>query len=271
MLRFGRHRNIAICLIALGGIFCFFGFSARAAGVLSPTVTATITPAFTETVPVLMYHYVSLPPATTTLPGLYIKPEIFEQQLQEIKNNHYPTFFASELTSSLRNKNALPSHSLVLTFDDGYEDFYSHAFPLLKKYQIKGTVYVIINALDKPGYLTRLQVKELAQSGLVEIGSHTFNHPDLRTKKLKDAAFEIQNSRSVLKKLCGQAIQTFAYPYGYFNDSVLRLVSAAGYSGAFTVKPGSEHSTDSLFTLKRLRPDNRVGESFISWLKQWFR
>ena len=114
----------------------------------------------------------------------------------------------------------MPKCSLALTFDDGYEDFYTDAYPLLKKYNLKGTLYVIINRLDTPGYVTKGQVKEMADSGLVEIGSHTFNHPDLRTKRLKDAIFEIKYSRRELKKISGRDVPTFAYPYGYFNLNI---------------------------------------------------
>jgi len=73
--------------------------------------------------------------------------------------------------------------------------------------------------LGKPGYLTEAQVKEMATSGLVEIGSHTFNHPDLRRLNVKDAIFEIQDSRAVLQRLSGQPVLTFAYPYGDYATS----------------------------------------------------
>ena len=159
---------------------------------------------------------------------------------------------------------------MALTFDDGYQDFYTNAFPLLKKYKMKATLYIIINKLDKPGYLTKAELKELAESGLVEIGSHTFNHPDLRALKAKNAKFEIASSKIELEKRLGQLIPTFAYPFGYYAGEQLAIVKAIGYEAAVSVNPGSRHSTQDLFALKRIRPGSRGGSEFVKWLFSWY-
>lgn len=249
-----RYLKIIIFLTALSGLFCAFSRNALAANI-----------------PVLMYHYIEAPRATTTLPGLYLEPNIFDNQLQEIKKNEYNVVFISEVADSLRQSRPLPKCSLALTFDDGYEDFYTKAFPLLKKYGLKGTLYVIINRLDTPGYVTRAQVKEMAESGLVEIGSHTFNHPDLRSKKMKDAIFEIRDSRVELEKISGYPVRTFAYPYGYFNADALSIAATSGYWGAVSVKPGVSQSADNLWQVKRLRPGRLSGQAFANWLRESFR
>jgi peptidoglycan/xylan/chitin deacetylase (PgdA/CDA1 family) len=224
---------------------------------------------FSEKVPVLMYHYISLPPATTTLPGLYLPPQTFAKQLAGLKEGKYQSVFLSELAASLRTEKALPDKSIALTFDDGYEDFYTQAFPLLKEYGFKGTLYVIINRLDTPGYLTKGQVKELAASGLVEIGSHTFNHPDLRSAKEKASIFEIKDSRRILEDISGQPVDTFAYPFGYYNDLDQAIASSSRYSGAVSVHPGVWQSTSDIWLIKRLRPGAREGQEFSKWLAQW--
>ncbi|MFA5155299.1 MAG: polysaccharide deacetylase family protein [Patescibacteria group bacterium] len=222
-------------------------------------------------VPILMYHYIETAPATTALPGLYVPPAIFEDQLRLISQHKYNTLFISELASAIHNDSTLPSCSLALSFDDGYEDFYTQAFPRLKAYSLKGTLYVIINRLDTPGYLTRQQVREMAESGLVEIGSHTFNHPDLRAKKLKDADFEIRYSREELAKISGRPVTTLAYPYGYFNEIDEGLASSSGYLAAVSVNPGALQDKSDLWALKRLRPGQRTGAEFITWLDRWFK
>lgn len=217
--------------------------------------------------PILMYHYISAAPATTTLPGLYLDPAIFESQLQEITKAGYQTVFMSEMANDIIS-GASATKTVALTFDDGYEDFYTNAFPLLKKYNLKGTFYVIVNALDKPGYVTKGQLQEMAASGLVEIGSHTFNHPDLRLKKEAAAIFEIKGSKSELEKIIGQSVKTFAYPYGYYNYQILEIMKHSGYLGALSVIPGTNHKTDNHWLITRLRPGNRSGEEFVSWLKK---
>lgn len=249
-----RYLKIIIFLTAFSDLFCF----------LSPKALAA-------NVPVLMYHYIKIPQATTTLPGLYLEPDIFENQLQEIKKNKYNVVLISAVAASLRQEEILPKCAIALTFDDGYEDFYSIAYPLLKKYGLPGTLYIIINRLDTPGYVTRAQVKEMAESGLVEIGSHTFNHPDLRLKKSKDAVFEIKNSRLELEKISGQKILTFAYPYGYYNAEDVSIASSSGYWGAVSVKSGVNQSADNLWLIKRLRPGRLSGLNFNNWLKDWFQ
>jgi peptidoglycan/xylan/chitin deacetylase (PgdA/CDA1 family) len=259
-----KSLRILIIILAAAG---FLGWAANVRAAVSSNPVSSL-PAIVT--PILMYHYIETAPATTSLPGLYLSPKIFCQQLQELQAQKYQTVFVSEVAASLRAHRSLPSKSVALSFDDGYEDFYTQAWPWLQRYQIKSTVYVIINALDKPGYLTSAQVKLLAQSKLVEIGSHTFNHPDLRKSTPRAAHYEIVSSRGVLERLTGQKILTFAYPYGYYQPDLFSLVSEAGYLGAVTVKPGAQQDSGDLWMMKRLRPEARVGTEFSNWLKGWF-
>ena len=224
---------------------------------------------FSETMPILMYHYIEVAPATTTLKGLYLDPKIFANQLSELQKNNYKTLFMAEVGASIVSEKKLDQKNIALTFDDGYEDFYTEAYPLLKKYNSKATLYVIINALDKPGYLTRAQVRELADSGLVEIASHTFNHPDLRSLKAKDARFEIMDSKKLLETISGKPVLSFAYPYGYYKSEFFDIASSTGYTSAVSVMPGSLQGTGDQWLIRRLRPNDRSGQTFIAWIQDW--
>ena len=224
---------------------------------------------FSQTLPILMYHYVEVPSATTTLKGLYLDPAIFNDQLETLKKNNYETLFVSELALALRQEKNLGRKTLVLTFDDGYEDFYTQVWPLLRKYNYKATLYVIINRLGTKGYLTRDQVKEMAASGVVEIASHTFNHPDLRRLKNKDANFEIQASKTILEQISGQPVLSLAYPYGYYKTDFFTIASSSNYLAAVSVVPGVKQGGDNIWLLRRLRPGERRGEAFIKWLGDW--
>lgn len=223
-----------------------------------------------QNVPILMYHYVAIAPASSTLKGLYLDPKIFESQLEEINKENLNSVFVSELAKNLINKKPLIKNSLVLTFDDGYEDFYTNVFPLLKKYKVKATIYIIINALDKPGYLTKDQLKELAQSKYVEIGSHTFNHLDLMTLNKRKADYEIVKSKFILEELIGRSILSFCYPFGHYNKDDVKLAIKAGYLASLTTQPGFKNSAADLQTLTRLRPGLRSGTEFSIWLKSFF-
>ncbi len=224
---------------------------------------------FSETIPILMYHYIEVAPASSTLKGLYLDPKIFDSQLEELQKNNYQTLFVSDVAESINNKNTIGDKNIVLTFDDGYEDFYTQAFPILKKYKTKATLYVIINALGTKGYLTREQVKELADSGLVEIGSHTFNHPDLRSLKNKDVKFEIEISKKILESITGKTIFSFAYPFGLYKPEFFKLASEAPYLTAVSVIPGTRQGESNNWILRRIRPNDRQGQVFINWLGEW--
>jgi len=258
--------RLIISLAVLSGAFLFFNFTAAASlPVARSTVSSTI-PNYSQTLPIFMYHYIETPPATTKLPGLYLPTTIFENQLQELRRYHYNPVFVSAIAQSLKAQKPLPQYSVALTFDDGYQDFYTNVFPLLKKYQMKATLYVIINALDKPDYLTTAQLKEISASSLVEIGSHTFNHLDLKTLKLKKEKFEIANSKIFLERLLGRVVPTFAYPFGSFLPAQWPVVKNIGYQAAVSVNPGVVQSENDIWFLKRVRPNNRRGIEFARWL-----
>ncbi len=217
-------------------------------------------------VPILMYHYVDLP-GSSTLPWLYHPPEIFEAQLKTLADQCYNSIFVSDVSQAITSGVPLQSRSIALTFDDGYENMYTQAFPLLKKYNMKGTMYIIVNALDKPGYLTKAQAKEMSDSGYVEIASHTFNHPDLRTKSPEASKYEIMGSKGALEKIIGRSVTDFAYPYGFLTASDEEICRQAGYLTCASTYPGQVQTYGKRFTLYRLRPAYRIGNALTSWLE----
>jgi peptidoglycan/xylan/chitin deacetylase (PgdA/CDA1 family) len=230
---------------------------------------STLTPPFERKirVPVLMYHHIAIAPEATTLPGLYHSPAIFESQLVSLQNNCYQTVFIRDLARALDGSESLPSQSLALTFDDGYDDIYLYAFPLLKKYQMKGTMYIIVNALDTPGYLTKEQVREMADSGYVEIASHTLNHANLSQSSYSQAYYQIIDSKKELEKIIGRTVDDFAYPYGYFTSRDEQLCGIAGYLSCVSTYPGDVQNLLNRYSLYRLRPGYRVGPALLSWLE----
>lgn len=238
---------------------------------LAPNAASSSILGYYQAVPILMYHYIENAPARTKMAGLYLDPKIFESQISEINKEKINSVFVSEFAKTLILKKTLSSRSVILTFDDGYEDFYSIVYPLLKKYKVKATVYVIINALDKPGYLTKEQVRELANSEYVEIGSHTFNHLNLKNLNEKKAIFEIVNSKRALENISGKAILSFCYPFGLYQDFDIKLASSAGYLASVSTHSGFLHSQREIQTLTRLRPGERSGTEFKKWLLIFYR
>lgn len=221
--------------------------------------------------PILMYHYVEIvqDPGDLTRIKMNIGPSYFEYQLQSIKNAGYRTVFMRSVPGMVSGARTVPPKTLALTFDDGYEDFYTYVFPLLKKYQIRATIYVISNYIGRYGYLNESQIREILASGLVELGGHTLDHLDLASIKTEVAWKEIYDSKINLEKMFGVTVPSFAYPYGAFNSSVINLTKKAGYTNAVSVIPGINQSEDNMFYLYRLRPGVLWGTNPVKTLESY--
>lgn len=216
-------------------------------------------------IPILVYHYVEFvkDPKDSTRRSLDTIPPVFEMQLKTLRDAGYNFITAAELGQYLDGKKQLPQRPVILTFDDGYGDFYTDVFPLLKKYNVVATEYVISGGLDKPNYMTTEQVREVAQSGLVEIGAHTVHHRNLTSITPEEAKFEIEKSREDLERIFEMNVVSFAYPYGGFNDELATVVKKAGFTSAVTTKGGVIANQENRYTLFRIHPGGAVGESLL--------
>ena len=206
--------------------------------------------------PILMYHYVEFvkDPGDTIRKSLDINPFVFERQLKRMKENSLVTYFVRDIPDIFNGKiKDGGKNKIILTFDDGYEDFYTDAFPLLKKYQAKATIYIIYDFIGRRGFLNEKEIKELVASGLIEIGSHTLDHSYLKTASQSIAKKQIFDSKALLEKMFNIHVETFAYPYGAYNQNIVKLVTDAGYKAAVTVARGTKQSDNNIFGLYRLR------------------
>ncbi|MDP4153000.1 MAG: polysaccharide deacetylase family protein [Bacillota bacterium] len=167
-------------------------------------------------VPVYMYHSVLEKPFSIN-DSLFVRPDNFEQQIKYLKNNGYTSIFADDLPHASKFKKPV-----VITFDDGYRDNYTYAFPVLKKYHVKATIFVITNYIDKPNYLTREQIKKMSDSGLVSIQSHTASHSNLCQCTEEQIDNEFLSSKTELVNLTHKKVDIVAYPYGKYNKEVVR-------------------------------------------------
>ena len=207
-------------------------------------------------IPIVMYHYVEYitDKNDTMRVKMNTNPYFFERQLSSLNNNHSKTYFVRDVPDILNNTINYSSDSAILTFDDGYADFYNVVYPLLKKYQIKATVYVINNYIGRFGFLNEAQIKEMLNSGLVELGAHTLDHLYLKTISDKVAIDQVVESKKKLEKQFGVTVATFAYPYGAFNKQTVEIVRDAGFVAAVSVIPGTVQSIDNIYYMYRIRP-----------------
>lgn len=221
-------------------------------------------------IPILMYHYVEYvkDPKDTIRQSLDINPATFDLEVKTLKDAGFTFLTNAELSDILDAKAPIPPKPVLLTFDDGYRDFYTDAFPILKKYHAKATAYIITGFLGEPNNLTWDQLKEISKSGLVEIGDHTINHPSLAKKPYKFVEEELEQSKQTLENGLGIKVVSFAYPYGSFDLQAIAVVKAAGFKTAVSTIPGDELTQQNRFFLPRIRPGGRVGPALLQYLQQ---
>lgn len=205
---------------------------------VAPVKTASDTDALTsdsrvQSIPVLYYHSI----AEEAGNDLRVPPEKFQQQMNYLSQHDYHVISLDKLYQGLYDHKTLPSKSIVITFDDGYLDNYTNAFPIMQKYGFTGTVFVISSYINNSGALSAEQLKVLQNAGWI-IGGHTVKHTDLTKVSHNEAINELQQSRKTIEAITGKPLQYFAYPYGGYNSQVMNEVQNDGYSLAFTTDRG---------------------------------
>jgi peptidoglycan/xylan/chitin deacetylase (PgdA/CDA1 family) len=192
-------------------------------------------------VPILTYHNFN-----PTVPGsMSITPERFEMQLKWLKENGYTVIPLAQLVSYLEGKKTnLPAKSVVITADDGWESVYTYMLPLVKKYQIPVTLFIYPATISEGAHaMTWAQLKELQETGLFDIQSHTYWHPNFKQEKkhLSPANYEkfvqkqLTAPKKILEEKLGTKITLLAWPFGIYNDYLEQQAAAAGYVMAFTI------------------------------------
>jgi peptidoglycan/xylan/chitin deacetylase (PgdA/CDA1 family) len=204
-------------------------------------------------VPVLVYHHVKWLKASDDAieRGLTILPTQFAAHLTYLQTHGYHTVTAARLVASLRGKGRLPSHSVVLTFDDGYRDVYANVYRVLRRRHMTATFFICPGFLNSVRYLTWRQVEDMSRHGM-DIEAHTMSHPDLRIVRAAQARGEILQSRQILQTRLHRSVRVFAYPYGAYNPAILSDVSRAGYLAAFTTHVGWVETSTHMLTLPRV-------------------
>jgi peptidoglycan/xylan/chitin deacetylase (PgdA/CDA1 family) len=226
------------------------------------TVQPTVDPDMTNriaTVPILMYHYISTPPTLNDKlrVNLSVPPDQLEQQLQFLKRNGFNTISLYDLHKYLVTGAQLPPKPIILTFDDGYRDHYENAFPLLLKYDMVGTFFIITDPVfqNHPAYMTWDMAREMARHGM-SIEAHTKSHPDLRNRSVQYLKTQVGESFDAIQTEVGTKPRFFAYPAGQFDSNVMQYLAERDTWGAVTTQWGTRHTIQNSLTWTRLRINN---------------
>jgi len=200
-----------------------------------------------EDIPALNYHKVD-----TLYHALSVSPQEFEEQMQYLYEHDYHTITPDQLMSYLKHGTQLPDNPILITFDDGYLDNYTNAYPIMQKYGFTATIFLVSNLVGHdPRFMTWDQVREMNQTGNT-FGSHTVNHQSLTSLNEKDLLTELSQSREEIASQLGKPPKYFAYPTGTYNLAIEDIVRSTGYKAAFTIEFGQIGADSDLYALPRI-------------------
>ncbi len=201
-------------------------------------------------VPVLNYHQIN----DTEHNSLTVNTKQFEAQMKYLAEEGYTTITPAEMIDAWEGKGTLPEKPVIITFDDGYLDNYNHAYPILEKYHLKATIFLISDYVSTyPNYLTWANVSEMQESGLIDFESHTLSHEELtKAPSLEEAQHQLTGSKKALEWNLGKEVRFIAYPCGEYDEDIEELTKAAGYRAAFTVHYGLAAPGEDPFILDRV-------------------
>ena len=224
-------------------------------------------------VPVLMYHHVGEPDPTADAirRDLSVSPENFEAQLRYLIEHGFEPVTLESLVTHLQLGHPLPLKPVILTFDDGFKDQYTNAYPLLNKYGFVGTFFIVTRFADeeRPEYMSWSEIELLHADGM-EIGSHSYTHPSLYGKSFDYVVWQVLGSKEAIEARTQEPVRFFSYPSGQYDQLTIDVLRSAGYWGAVTVEAGSMQAAERPFEFKRIRVRGSydLGE-FDHWFNYW--
>ncbi|WP_258881137.1 polysaccharide deacetylase family protein [Clostridium tagluense] len=201
-----------------------------------------------ESLPILMYHSIG----TAKLNPYVVSTDKFNMDMKYLKDNGFTTLSTDELYNFMVKNKPVPKKSVLITFDDGYEDNYTNAFPILKKYNFKATIFVITDSVDKcKKSLSSDQLKEMQNNG-IDIESHTNLHDKLGTLTYAAQLKTLKASKEYIEKTLNKTVRYISYPFGNYNLDTLKAVNAAGYEMAFTTNGRWANKSNGILNLNRV-------------------
>jgi|SRR5579863_14393 len=218
-----------------------------------------------QSIPILMYHAITEKDETGLHPYFQTatSPSVFSAHMQFLHEHAYRTMTLAEAVAVLCD-GTLPLRSVVVTFDDGYSDFFRHAFPILNRFSFTATVFLptayigtVAKRFKGMACLTWKEVCELRKCG-ISFGSHTVTHPQLRTLNVNEINNEITNSKATIEDNLGESVDSFSYPFAFpdgdasFAQTLRNVLAGAGYKNGVSTRIGLARRDDDYYFLRRL-------------------
>ncbi len=236
-------------------------FYAEVSTTSQQTSSSALSPGEKIDLPILVYHIVrpSYPDDSAAVRALALTPEAFDAEMLYLHTAGYRIISFEDLENYFQTGKPLPGKAVIISFDDGWSDQYKYAFPILKKYHYTATFFVFTNPIGRNGFLTWDQLKEMRDAGMT-IGNHSRSHPYLNTITDRYTLWdEVYGSKLVLEKELGIAINQFAYPFGQYNDAVLKMIAEAGYHSARGDYYSGVQAADRIYELSAINAPTTIG------------
>ena len=228
---------------------------------ITPTATWSVVGPGEVQIPILLYHHVHPDPPSL---NYWIDTENFEDQMRILSDLGHHTVTPTQLRQAILKGLQLPLKPVIITFDDGNEDNYEYAFPIMQKFGFIGTAYIVANRLGADGFLSTEQLKEMAAAGW-EIGSHSMTHADLADATATKLREELLDSRLRLEREIGVEVRSFSYPFGSFVSTLGSKVENYGYRTAMGLGKKTLHDLNTIYYLDRITIHGTVTlEEFIT-------
>lgn len=214
------------------------------------------------TVPVLMYHSIN---EGAEKSRLIVSPEDFERQMNFLKKGNYDVLTLDEYADLLKQRKKPKRKSVVITFDDGYRDNFTYAFPVLQKYKFPATIFIVMDWVGKEEMMDWEQIEQLSKSDLIEIGSHGLTHCELTKVDQGRIVNEIKEAKQLLETRLDKKIKFFCYPCGLFSPLIKEVTRRSGYKAACATDPGKQTSLYDEYAIGRIRISRTASNLFIFW------
>lgn len=224
-----------------------------------------------QQVPILCYHQIrdwKESDSKTARP--YIVPvNAFREQMQSLADSGYHTVLPDQVYDYLVKGKPLPSKPVMLTFDDSRMDQYTAALPEMEKHGFKGVFFIMTVALGRPGYMSATEVKKLSDDGHT-IGSHTWDHHNVKQYKDEDWAKQIEKPSRQLKEITGKPTEYFAYPFGLWNKEAISHLKNYEFKSVFQLADDMDDK-DPLYSIRRIIvPGTWGGNALIKAMQRSF-
>lgn len=249
------------------------GLWGRALLIFFLTMTGFPAKASVNTYPILVYHRFG----ASVMDSMTVRTTVFNAQIARLRQEGYHFVSLSTLIDGIEGKTSLPDKTVAITVDDGHQSVYTELLPIIRREQLPVTLFIYPSAISNASYaMTWEQLSEIKNTGLAEVQSHTFWHPNFHTEharltpeKYNDfVRMQLEKPRSILKKKLDVDAQLLAWPFGIHDSELEKAAKTAGYKAAFALDNRSATSSDAMMALPRyLIIDSYSPEGLIRLLR----